>query len=464
MLRDFTSATPSLRTAILSVLPALSLLMLVVCGSSLAQDAEVDVALAELERTSAALEQMSFSEGRANRQFLEPLNLYSQQLAGLGRYDEAADALSEVIQILRVTEGLYTPNQYKYLLKKIEILMDDGDWRRANKLMEHIGSVLRRPDTTLDAELVQHLMALSALHTKAITRDSSDLQSLHFRTASRNNDLAIDVAEAIWEDSDRRRAPLLYQWVIQQYLQASAVEVGGSTAMSLRTHPIATLVRTRRDTRLGFYYLGMLRLNQIRGIFLAQAHEDLEAIALLDMYLADWQVLFSHPEEAALGYLRSYNGLLDAGIDRGAINQFFSEPRTLPVPVFASSFAAAKAAQSQAQSNTGAGPNLQFTQWSAAFPFTVAAVGGQQSAGDEFALFSINLLGLNEISRWYRGRLITSVSVVETMNLLDSSLAPSTDWISLEHSVKSIRFRPRLVDGVPQSVNTTLLYQFEASD
>ena len=74
-------------------------------------------------------------------------------------------------------------------------------------------------------------------------------------------------------------------------------------------------------------------------------------------------------------------------------------------------------------------------------------------------MFAFNLTGLEEIGRWYKGRLTKEVSSPQNVELVTQRFNQPMDWLELENAIQDFRFRPKLIDGVPQSVNATLLYQ-----
>ena len=197
----------------------------------------------------------------------------------------------------------------------------------------------------------------------------------------------------------------------------------------------------------------------------------LEAVSMADMYIGDWQVLFANPEGAARAYLRSNRGLRMAGIEQQAINQFFSAPTVLPINHHYSSWSAAvsgESSQSLSVSLPEAEMRFNFKQWSPNFPyaqspFTLQSGITQEANEDEFLTFSLSLAGLEEVARWHRGRYRTSVSVARDINWLSQAVSTPVDPLDMEESIRKIHFRPKLVNGIAQTVNATLHYQLAAS-
>jgi len=51
------------------------------------------------------------------------------------------------------------------------------------------------------------------------------------------------------------------------------------------------------------------------------------------------------------------------------------------------------------------------------------------------------------------------VSSPQNLELLSQNFNKQIDWVDLEDTIMSFRFRPKLVDGIPQPATSTLIYQ-----
>lgn len=419
----------------------------------------------ELQRIRETLANLELSSSRLDRRMLEPLGQFGQQLMDAGRFDEAHQVLDQAVQIVRVSEGLYSQNQFPYLLSRIENYGNQGDWAHASDLIEHLEWLLRRGENFINVELMDSILRLVDIHLWGVANDSPFLQSSHFRGARRLNELAIRAAIRAWGPTDTRLPEIFYKQVVQEYLQAVAVEAGGKTGIALRTFSEGGYARTRRETRISYYYFGLRNLNGIRQIYSNQQEPDLVGMAMAEMYIADWQVLFGNPDAAAQAYARSYELLRAAGIAAGAINRFHAHPKMIPALNFITDWDSALASLDQPitiDQEAVDTANFNFQQWSAQFPHYEAPVdlgSSELTATDEdFAMFSFNLAGLEEASRWYRGRLKKEISSPQDLELVSENFNQQVDWMELENAIMDFRFRPKLVDGVPQPVNATLVY------
>ena len=422
----------------------------------------------ELDRRRDYVEALETGFGRLDPRMLEPLDQYSRQLMASGRHGEAHRILDQMTQIIRVEEGLYSATQYPYLLRRIETYGNQGDWVQARELMEHIGQLIKRSDNLVDERLMSGLDTLADLHLWGVASDNPGRRRYHFRQAERLSDFAVRIVRVAWGETDRRLPGMHYKLLMQYHAQAATVDRGGGSAISLRRIGDSGMARSRREAMSVYYFSGLRRLNAIRAVYTGQEAPELEALALAEIYAGDWHVLFNRPEAAAQAYRYGNELLLRAGIEQDAINRFFAHPCLLPAPVFFDSWDEAQASLNKA--NGDAGPpattaDFTFRQWSSQFPHVRApdADGEFVSGADkDYAMFSFSLVGLEEVSRWYRGRLKKSVSVPQDLRVMNRRFSEPVDWPELEDMVRDFRFRPKLIDGVPQNVNATLVYRLSA--
>jgi hypothetical protein len=89
---------------------------------------------------------------------------------------------------------------------------------------------------------------------------------------------------------------------------------------------------------------------------------------------------------------------------------------------------------------------------------------GEPDPDTTAAIFSFQLPGLEQIKLWNRGRLRTLVGTATNLRLLHRALPASLDAEALREEVLEMRFRPKLIDGIPQPVNATLRYELASSN
>jgi hypothetical protein len=424
---------------------------------------------AEQDSLLRALDQLvRLEEGRGNMdlQLAEPLLQIAEEYRADGRFADAHAALDRGMQIIRVNHGLYAGEQLPYLEKKIENYADWGEWEEARTLLEHLMWLLRTKSRLIDEQLVTDLMDVSHFHLRGISEDSLEFQSYHFRRALSANWIAVGAGERLWSRTDRRLVPMLYNLVKQYHLQAVAISQGGRVGYELRQIvPGTDWIRERSEMRTYYYDTGMRIFNQLDDIFANPEAVDAEGQAMTRLYKADWQALFSRDALAVESYKMAYDGLLAADVSAESLNSYFASPSLLPESEFYSSVdgaLTARAAHPAIAANTEPelGSALYFAEWSATFPYVRSPYrqqnGKQLESG--FALFSLNLSGLTEISRWLSPRTVTQFGELLDATLLEAPGAGPPRQ-ELRERLEWLEFRPRLVDGQPEQTSTTLLYQ-----
>ena len=137
----------------LSRLPAVAAVVFsLACTQLLAQS---EAAQAQLLQSRQLLEQLEGTYGRLDPRLLESLEQLGNRLSELGEYDDANEVLDQAIQITRISEGLFTRSQLPLQFSKIDNLVDARDWRRANRLMEYVVSLLNRRENIVDEGFIQ---------------------------------------------------------------------------------------------------------------------------------------------------------------------------------------------------------------------------------------------------------------------------------------------------------------------
>ena len=448
----------------------LSATVAISCALVFTQVAAQPVPLAEsdvqLVQSQQLLDQLTTTFGRLDPRLLESLTQLSNQLSERQEYLDANDILERAIQITRISEGLYTRGQLPFQFSKINNLINAGDWRRANRMMAQMLSLLNRGDSQVDEEFVQASLQLADFHLKGVVGDRTVRQSTHIKLAARITERTANLAARAWGRNDLRLPAILYKRVVQLHLQVRAVEAGGSVGIGLRSFSSSGLARPRQEVLLEYYFAGLARLSQIRNIYMSQQTPNPQAIALTDVYIGDWQVLFANQEEAETAYLRSYSGFRNADIKQQEINRFFQTPTLLPAISFYSDWEEANAALNIAAGeglNDGDVANLTVLPWSINFthvssPIEYDTLNAGPVSLQGMAEYSITLMGLEKVYRWYKGRHITSISTANELKKVRGQISDPEAQYELEARIKSIRFRPRLVDGVAQAVSAKLFY------
>ncbi|NQV71418.1 MAG: hypothetical protein HQ498_15450 [Pseudohongiella sp.] len=427
-------------------------------------------ALNELELSRKLLIGLEETMGPMNQRLVESLEQVADNLMALNEFDDAHSMLDRALQITRINQGLYTQDQLPFLNKKIENHANQGDWDKARQQMEHLLWLYQTKQLDFNENLISRLLQLSNFHLRAITEDAEAWQAYHFRHVTEIKWMTLGLAERVWGKSDPRMVPVLYSQVTQLHRLLVAIERGGSTGYGLREIRLGSgIVTERKAVRRGLYFTGMTLLNTMQRVYQSADAPNREGLAMSQLYLADWQLLFNRPEEALTGYRLAYRGLIEAEIEPGLINHLFSQPLVLPAPKFFSSVQQALQAREgnrvpdEVAGAPGAVTYLFFKEWSSAFSNVRNPLPAiEMDEESNFALFSFRLAGLDEVSRWISGRYTRGVGVVNEAELLEQTNVPSYPEKNLLERLNMLRFRPKLIEGEPQEVNGLLQYHLAA--
>jgi hypothetical protein len=214
-----------------------------------------------------------------------------------------------------------------------------------------------------------------------------------------------------------------------------------------------------------YYQMGSRLLNQIKGIYSVQEPVNLEAVAMAQLYIADWDALFRQGENALATYKAAFNSLTEVVQDEAAINAFFDRPKLLPEPQFYPSLKLALQESTSPLGHANLGEidvsdKIVFSEWSSNFPFvrTPVSMPTRVNSDTGFAIFSFSIGGAPEIARLLRRSKRASIGVAENLKFVESTETANALASKLSPKVQSLRFRPRLVDGVAQMSDATLIY------
>lgn len=453
---------------------ACGLLLASAATSAQTREAErLDQTGARLEAYRNQLETMEVQLGRYDPQLLETLEQLAEANMELNRFERTDEILDRSIQILRISDGLYTESQFPFLILSIRNNVRQGNWRDANETLDHLTWLYTMVPRDWNDALVRELKQLADLHLEGVAGDATLMKDPHFRAADRVSRVAMLGAELIWSASDPRLIDLYYYLLLQNHIKFMALIQGGPVAADLRQVAAGVgWMRRRQDVKHMYFYLGMEMLNRMRRGYLMADTPNPEALAMVDVHEADWLVLFNEGDPAA-AYRQAYASLRMAGVPEETLGAFFSVPRILPVRQFYPSVAQAmKAFASEADDadcRTACQATLRFTEWSSTtpnvqMPLERSLLLAQQYTAMNTATVQINLKSVETVSQWIRGRLVSQKSVTDGFEWLASTGRASLDADALEDRLHYLNFRPVLDAGVPQDFSGRLEYRYFPPD
>ena len=420
----------------------------------------------ENEEVKAALSDLRELEktfGYNDYSLVEPLSELANLQTTMGSYVEANRSIDRAIQLIRRAGGLYTRDQLPYLRQKIENLATSGDWGNTRDQMEHINWFYLSKSDVTDASLVNDLLHLSGMHLRGINEDFEMYQSYHFRSAMSLQWSALRVARINYGERDERLVPIIYDLIKQYHLQRMAVEGGGSLGYQLRQYfPGSEWVRGRAETKDYFYYMGRRLLSQMASIYSQSNEPMLEQLAMTGLYTADWQALFGRHEEALRTYNESYDQLESLYPD--LTPRLFQQPKLIPLDRFHDSVRSALLVDNPTGDIVPAPAmnfQLSFEEWGERFPYSrqPSGLASAKNLQSEKTFFLFSLIGVDDIENWVGTRKSQDFNRAIDTVLIEPKGFSEKQKEMLGRRVQRLRFRPKLIGGLPQDAEIFLEYR-----
>lgn len=445
-------------------------------GLALGQD---DTARSEpinrYEALQQQVRQLEEAMGRHDPALVENLISLADAAAALNLHSEASTVLDRAIQIQRLNLGLFTAEQIPLYFSMLNSLVHVGDWDAVNTALDYMHWLLIDKQVSSDAEIVEQMIRLSEFHLLSVAGDAVQQQANHYRQASELLYFALNVSEYVWGRYDPRRIDLHYSLAKQMYLQSAAVERGDETAYALRAVvPGSSWVRPRKVVQTRYYLAGLRLLEDMREVLRENENASAESVAMVDLYVADWHLLFSQ-ERAEEAYRKAFMALLDAGREPAELNRLFASPQILPIATFHDTVDQALCVMAQSApegvelvGHEEVTTHLSFQEWFESmpvvpFPLLAPAVGQFLRVEHYDTWLSFRLDSLNKVSRWVSGTYETRISVADEFNVLGGELggedAEGVDLDYLDDRLHSLFFRPRLEDGVARPFEGILRFR-----
>ena len=421
-------------------------------------------------KREALLRQLSDLESPGNANdlaIIESLIDLSNSSAALQLYGEASEFLSRALQIQRRSSGLFSPNQVPIIFAKMEIDSHFDDWESVNPSLENLYWLVMNKNLGSGDELIEHLARLTEFHLRGVLGDKEELQAYHYQQASKIAYQSLEIGKRLWEPHDKRLLQLYYSLIKQLYMQSAAVEQGDDTAYALRAVvPGSTWVRPRRVVQAGFYQAGLTLYEDMSSVILKDEEGSLETLAMLNLYIADWHLLFDQ-RVAEETYLESISMFQDVSLDQVALDTLLDRPRLLPIPKFFETVRDAieedlrLSAIKNAQLSSGSNHKIFFQNWSDQMRLHPLVVSSDskfplnQNKSDQFH-FRFRLNALDVVAHWVKGRYRTNISVADELQMLEGRADTNLEFI--DDQLRLLHFRPRFEDGSAKLSQGILVY------
>ena len=398
---------------------------------------------------------------------IESLVALSDASVSLQLFGEASQFLSRALQIQRQSSGLFSPKQVRIIFKKMEIDSRAGDWDSVNASLENLYWLVMNKNVSRGDELIDHLMRLTEFHLMGVMDDSEELRAHHYQQASKISYQSLEIGKRLWEPQDRRLLKLYYSLIKQLYMQSAAVEQGDDTAYALRAIvPGSTWVRPRRIVRSGFYRAGLKLYEGMAEVILQGDEDSLETLAMLNLYIADWHLLFdkSVTEDS---YTKAIDMFQTSSTDQAALDALLDRPRLLPVPNFFESLCDALEEDLRldrirnVQLSPVTNHKIFFQNWSDQMLLNQLFVEPDSNFSKErdktdHYQFRFSLNSLDTVAHWVKGRYRSNISVANELQILAGPKDRNLEFI--DDQLRLLHFRPRFEGGTATLSEGILVY------
>ena len=450
----------------------ISVCLLFASAAAFAQDPTAEN-LRTIEELEAAQEILIAAEAETDRysmELVEPIEQLANRMMALNQFEEADELLDRAVQITRVNSGLHTPAQLSLIRKRIDNFSNRQAWDDARDQMNYLFTYYLRVPVLLNESLLQDFLVLTNQHLRGATEDSRIERGRHLSRVYQLNWAMISTARKLYGENSPELVPYLYRQVQHFYLFKKGNDAGGrATTNANYYYPLNGNTRgwAKFSTRARFYREGLRLLAQIRSIYNANGPEYAEALAMSELYIGDWFMLFDHAGLAMDSYESAYASLRAAGFSDGRINALFGMPRILPVQQFYPSVDAALqnlpavAADFQGEEGNTLVHDLSLVEWSADYPTLRTPIDSFTRSSDDstVALLSFDLPANNEATFLYKHRFKQSVGMAVNPELVQGFTGMTFGSEQALSRLEQLRFRPRMVNGKTVSSRSRLRYE-----
>jgi hypothetical protein len=437
----------------------------------------------EISSQTLNLENLENQLGRYHLQLLEPL----QQLAFLqvqaNRFSDAEASLDRAVQIARLGNGLFTNTQYRLLQLSIEINIQRKDWEQAEEQLEHFTWLIQEKFDGAYREELKQMQWLSDTHLQAALQGDSTRRAKHLIAATSLNELAVQRAQITHQADNQLYAELLYSLAQNYFIEMRGILGGGSTSYKLRQKaPDFEVIESRATAIYRRYWVGLEKLIMLRDLTAESDAFDQEAVALAELYIADWKLIFDETANISEEYSIALQALSEAGVAATELNRFFAQPVSLPRPelhlTFSEAFGAIKEVQrpgnliASGEANQGMATPTQY-RLSLIEPSSQVMGYVQDSANSDLAASDIDEWRSISVSMMIDPN--SRISVRHGAYFTKSAATPSE--LEIHNSpnlaekllqgaisrIKTLSFRPALINGhaTPKAISLDFVFRKE---
>jgi tetratricopeptide (TPR) repeat protein len=286
------------------------------------QTAEYQDAETQLKASIAEIEHRTW---RYDRALAQPLVLLGDALSAQGKFSEALPAYEQARHVIRVNDGLHTPAQIETVYRESATLAAMGEMVKANAREEYAFETLVRAYDRYDEALVPGIMHLAQWYEK----------TLNVFAARNLYDYAVVIeTRAHGDNSPTLIAPLEGQARTYReerypsYHSAEGEDPFGPAA------PGGYPTFTNQTITVNRFADGEKALAQVVRITASDPNASPLDLAVAELNLADWHLLFDHDQYATRLYVHARQVMrTKAGLTDDQIAAYFKPPQAIWLPI-----------------------------------------------------------------------------------------------------------------------------------
>ena len=280
----------------------------------------VDIETAEYAKAEAFLSSylraVEAARHRYHPDLVRPLLLLGDARLGLGNYPGALESYSQALQVSRVSEGLFTPNQVEAVYKQSEALQRLGDGEAATRREEYAYEVLSRAYGADSEAMLPGVFRLARWYKDAYNIFAARAlyqQALNIYGANDNagTPRAIPALQGLAETYRMERFPPFY------------VDDRESSTQ-LTTRPGGRFANYDVPLQINSFPVAEQALQEVIRIRQKDASTGPGAVSEAILDLADWHLMWEHFRKAHTLYEHVYERFEKVGSTSAAT--YFAEP------------------------------------------------------------------------------------------------------------------------------------------
>lgn len=438
----------------------------------------------EMDRNLAHVDELEVTLGRYNYQLMEPLEQLARIQMRANRFDDAEAAIEQAIQIARFSDGLYSSTQYPLLKLEIEISRARRDWDETLEQLDHLTWLTARKFEGDSETQLQTLNWLANTHLQCALDTDTNHRAAHLIKATMLSETAVQMAQLTRHTDEPIYPQLLHALSGKNYAEARSVFGDSKVSYAVRRlFPGMDIMVSKGEARDVRYRAGLEKLLMLRDVVAGQTNASAEAIAMAEIYVADWKLAFNRSTDIAGEYATAIALLQEAGITPERIERFFANPVVLPRTDFTLSFEEALTTIETATSYVltsvaGADGNavassttyqLSLLESNHELPGLVEERAGKEQLPEATGEWTTLALSLDVDpavqSRTNNGGYTTASYVTPSdIAIQDETELDSGELKATLARIKAIPFRPAMRQGTPVAATFAVNFSFRESE